>query len=202
MSVAEATRLLGVGRARVYQLLDAGVLDAVSEQPLRISIASVERRLQAAAPTAWPRMPCHRTGSAARNTPGGGRRAPATRLRPELRGGHRTLPEKAGAQVLSQAAREVLTIVAYEQPITRSDVSDIRGTDSSAVVETLMARKLIAEDPRFGARGRPAFLVTKPAFLQLFGLSSLSELPPRPTPEPLTISRPEAPSTDGSTECA
>ena len=110
--------------------------------------------------------------------------------------------KRPAPQALSQAAREVLAIVAYEQPITRSDISDIRGIDSSAVVETLMARKLIAEDPRFGGRGRPAFLVTTAAFLEYFGLSSLSELPPRPTPEPLTISRPEAPSTDGSTECA
>src|SRR5205823_3007025 len=55
---------------------------------------------------------------------------------------------KPPPQALSQAAREVLAIVAYEQPITRSDISDIRGTASSAVVETLLARKLIAEDPR------------------------------------------------------
>jgi hypothetical protein len=50
---------------------------------------------------------------------------------------------------------------------------DRRGTDSSAVVDTLMARKLVAEDPPFGGRGRPAFLVlaTTPAFLKMFGLS-------------------------------
>ncbi len=70
------------------------------------------------------------------------------------------------------------------------------------MVETLLARKLIAEDPRFGGRGRPAFLVTTPAFLQLFGLSSLNDLPPRPTPEPLTISRLEPLFTDGSIERA
>ena len=81
---------------------------------------------------------------------------------------------KPPPQALSQAGREVLAIVAYEQPITRADISDIRGVDSSAVVETLMARKLIAEDPRFGGRGRPAFLVTTRAFLEYFGLSSLS----------------------------
>jgi segregation and condensation protein B len=52
------------------------------------------------------------------------------------------------------------------------------------VVETLMARKLVAEDPRFGGRGRPAFLVTTPEFLEYFGLSSLRQLPPRPAPEP------------------
>jgi segregation and condensation protein B len=109
---------------------------------------------------------------------------------------------KPAPQALSQAAREVLAIVAYEQPITRSDISDIRGTDSSAAVETLMARKLVAEDPRFGGRGRPAFLVTTPAFLEYFGLSSLSELPPRPNPDPLTTFRREPPSTDRSVDRA
>jgi len=80
---------------------------------------------------------------------------------------------------LSQAAFEVLSIVAYEQPVTRADISQIRGTDSSGVIETLLARGLIADDPRFGARGRPSFLVTTPAFLRLLGLASLAELPPR-----------------------
>jgi len=80
---------------------------------------------------------------------------------------------------LSQAALDTLAIVAYEQPVTRSDIRSIRSVDSDAVVETLRARGLVAEDPRFGGRGRPGFLVTTPAFLRYFGLSSLSELPPR-----------------------
>ncbi len=82
---------------------------------------------------------------------------------------------------LSQAALDVLSIVAYEQPVTRADISHIRGTDSSGVIDTLLARGLIADDPRFGGRGRPSFLVTTAAFLQLLGLGSLAELPPRPT---------------------
>jgi segregation and condensation protein B len=75
----------------------------------------------------------------------------------------------------------VVSIVAYEQPVTRSDISPIRGTDSSSVIETLLARGLIADSPRFGGRGRPSFLVTtpRPAFLRLLGLGSLAELPPR-----------------------
>src|SRR5207302_961288 len=56
---------------------------------------------------------------------------------------------------LSQAALEVLSIAAYEQPITRAEISHIRGTDSSGVIETLLARRLIEDDPRFGSRGRP-----------------------------------------------
>jgi segregation and condensation protein B len=50
---------------------------------------------------------------------------------------------------LSQAAMEVLSIVAYEQSITRAEISHIRGTDSSGVIETLLARQLTEDDPRF-----------------------------------------------------
>jgi len=80
---------------------------------------------------------------------------------------------------LSQAALDTLAIVAYEQPVTRADIRTIRGVDSDAVVETLRARGLVAEDARFGGRGRPAFLITTPAFLRYFGLTSLRHLPPR-----------------------
>src|SRR6266446_2642581 len=80
---------------------------------------------------------------------------------------------------LSQAALDTLGIIAYEQPVTRADIRNIRSVDSDAVVETLRARGLVAEDPRFGGRGRPGFLITTPSFLQYFGLTSPSSLPPR-----------------------
>jgi segregation and condensation protein B len=89
---------------------------------------------------------------------------------------------KGAPEALSNAALEVLAIVAYEQPVTRADTRTIRGVDSDAVIETLMARKLIAEDPRFGGRGRPAFLVTTGEFLRRVGLGGLGHLPPRPGP--------------------
>ena len=92
---------------------------------------------------------------------------------------------KPAPEPLSQAALEVLSIVAYEQPITRAEISHIRGTDSSGVIETLLARRLIEDDPRFGGRGRPAFLATTADFLRLLGLNSLAELPPRPLPSEL-----------------
>jgi segregation and condensation protein B len=82
-------------------------------------------------------------------------------------------------EALSQAALEVLAIVAYEQPVSRADVAHIRGTDSAGVIDTLLARGLIADDARFGGRGRPAFLVTTDRFLQLMGIGSLAELPAR-----------------------
>src|SRR5215204_3379282 len=84
-------------------------------------------------------------------------------------------------ELLSQAALEALAIVAYEQPVTRADIRAVRGVDSDAVVETLRARGLVADDPRYGGRGRPGFLVTTPAFLRQFGLASLNELPPQTT---------------------
>ena len=62
------------------------------------------------------------------------------------------------------------------------DRRGIRGVDGDAVVETLLARGLIAVDPCFGGRGRPTFLVTTPIFLRTMGLWSLAELPPRPAP--------------------
>jgi segregation and condensation protein B len=68
--------------------------------------------------------------------------------------------EKPTPEALTQAALEVLAVVAYEQPVTRAVISHIRGTDSSGVVDTLIAKSLIADDPRFGGRGRPSFLVT------------------------------------------
>jgi segregation and condensation protein B len=79
-------------------------------------------------------------------------------------------------------------------PVTRADIRAMRGVDSDAVVETVMARKLVAEDPRFGGRGRPAFLVTTAEFLRRFGLSSLADLPPRPHPAKaaLDVSLPRA----------
>lgn len=79
----------------------------------------------------------------------------------------------------------MLSIVAYEQPVTRADISHIRATDSSGVIETLLARGFIADDPRFGGRGRPSFLATTAHFLRLLGLGSLAELPPRPVPSPV-----------------
>jgi segregation and condensation protein B len=92
--------------------------------------------------------------------------------------------DKPAPEPLSQAAMEVLSIVAYEQPITRAEISNIRATDSCGVIETLLARRLIEDDPRFGARGRPSFLATTADFLRSLGLGSLAELPSRPVPHP------------------
>ncbi|MDQ6675655.1 MAG: SMC-Scp complex subunit ScpB [Chloroflexota bacterium] len=88
---------------------------------------------------------------------------------------------------LSQAALESLGIVVYNQPVTRADIRHIRSVDSDSAVETLLARGLIAEDPRFGGRGRPSLLVTTAACLRMLGVGSLAELPPLPATELLRI---------------
>ncbi|MBV9326768.1 MAG: SMC-Scp complex subunit ScpB [Chloroflexi bacterium] len=69
-------------------------------------------------------------------------------------------------EALSQAALEVLAIVADEQPVSRADISHIRGTDSAGVVDTLLIRKVIADDARFGGRVRPTVLVTTDRFFK------------------------------------
>jgi segregation and condensation protein B len=79
---------------------------------------------------------------------------------------------------LSGAALQVLAIVAYEQPVTRADIERIRGVESGTVVDTLLGRRMLAEDRRGIGRGSSVPLVTTPEFLRSFGLSSLADLPP------------------------
>lgn len=88
------------------------------------------------------------------------------------------------AQRLSPAALEVLAIIAYRQPLTRAQVEAIRGVDSSGVIRSLLLRELIAEAGRAEALGRPILYATTPLFLQVFGLTSLDELPPMELPQP------------------
>jgi segregation and condensation protein B len=97
-------------------------------------------------------------------------------------------PESAGAverflglqlsSKLSPAALETLAIIAYQQPVTRPQIEAIRGVNSDGVVRTLLARGLIEEVGRLEQAGRPILYGTTFAFLQQFGLSDVSELPP------------------------
>ena len=86
---------------------------------------------------------------------------------------------KRGAP-LSQAALEVLAVIAYNQPVTRAFVEQVRGVDCSGVVGTLCEKGLIEERGRLELPGRPLLYGTTPAFLRSFGLSSLADLPPLP----------------------
>lgn len=81
---------------------------------------------------------------------------------------------------LSQTALEVLSIVAYFQPITRAYIDQIRGVDSAYTVGLLLERELIEECGRLAVPGRPILYRTTKNFLRSFGLSSLEELPELP----------------------
>jgi segregation and condensation protein B len=79
---------------------------------------------------------------------------------------------------LSQAALEVLAIVAHEQPVTRPHIDSIRGVNSDGVMKNLLLKELIQDVGRADGPGRPILYATTAEFLHLFGLGSLDELPP------------------------
>lgn len=81
---------------------------------------------------------------------------------------------------LSQAAFEVLAIIAYNQPVTKAFVEQIRGVDCSGVISTLCQRELIEEKGRLDLPGRPLIYATTSNFLRCFCLSSLEDLPAVP----------------------
>lgn len=84
---------------------------------------------------------------------------------------------------LSQAAMEVLAIVAYNQPVTRAFIEQVRGVDCGAVIQGLTTKSLIEEKGRLELPGRPLLYGTTPDFLRCFGVSSIEELPPLPQKE-------------------
>lgn len=84
-------------------------------------------------------------------------------------------------QRLSQALLETLSVIAYKQPVTRSDVEYVRGVSlSSNILRQLFDKGWIVEDGYKESLGRPALLHTTPQFLDAFGLTHLDELPPMP----------------------
>lgn len=78
---------------------------------------------------------------------------------------------------LSKAALEVLAIVAYKQPITRMEIDDIRGVQSTGPLQKLILHRLIMEKGRMKTPGRPVVYGTTEEFLDYFGLNSLKDLP-------------------------
>ena len=79
---------------------------------------------------------------------------------------------------LTKASLETLAIVAYKQPVTRHQVSSIRGVDSDGVLRALAERGLVEEVGRDEGPGRPVLYGTASLFLERLGLRSLSDLPP------------------------
>lgn len=78
---------------------------------------------------------------------------------------------------LSASSMEVLAVIAYNQPVTRSFVDLVRGVDSSYAVNSLLDKGLIEAAGRLDAPGRPMLYVTTDKFLRVFGINSLDELP-------------------------
>jgi len=92
---------------------------------------------------------------------------------------------------LSKASLEVLAIVAYNQPVTRSFIETVRGVDSASIVANLCDKGLLTERGFLDAPGRPVLFGTTEAFLRCFGLESIKDLPDADLsdlPEQLTIS--------------
>ena len=79
---------------------------------------------------------------------------------------------------LTQAAMEVLAIIAYNQPVTKSFIEQIRGVDCSRIINNLSVKNLIEEKGRLELPGRPLLYGTTLNFLKCFEISSIDELPP------------------------
>lgn len=99
--------------------------------------------------------------------------APVIRAALELR---RNIP-------LSQAALEVLAIIAYNQPVTRAFIEQVRGVDSAGVVNSLLEKALVEEAGRLELPGRPISYKTTTNFLRCFNLEALDKLPSLPDAE-------------------
>ena len=99
---------------------------------------------------------------------------------PEYAGYVRQILDMRRNTPLSQAGMEVLAIVAYNQPVTKSFIEQIRGVDCSGVLGSLTSKGLIEERGRLELPGRPLLYGTTPDFLRCLNISSLSELPPLP----------------------
>jgi segregation and condensation protein B len=84
----------------------------------------------------------------------------------------------ATARKISSAAMETLAVIAYRQPVSRGQVSEIRGVDSDSAVRTLERLGLVEEKERLSVAGNPAVYRTTELFLEKLGLNGLDELPP------------------------
>ncbi len=94
-------------------------------------------------------------------------------LAPWIKGMNRPKPQK-----LSVAGIETMALIAYRQPVTRSDIESVRGVDSGGVLKSLTDRRLIKCVGRKEEAGRPLLYATTHEFLELFGLKDLADLPP------------------------
>jgi segregation and condensation protein B len=99
------------------------------------------------------------------------------RTRPDYREWIAKLNIQREETKLSNAAMEVLSVIAYKQPVIRAEIEAIRGVDSSAIVRALMEKGLVKMAGRSEELGHPILYGTAPKFLELLGLNSLQDLP-------------------------
>lgn len=103
---------------------------------------------------------------------------------------------------IGPAAMETLTVIAYNQPVSRAFIEQVRGVDSSSSVASLLEKGLIEEAGRLDLPGRPVSFRTTDVFLRTFGLASLDELPPvhEPEPVPEQMSLPDLPAQESEVQ--
>ncbi len=97
--------------------------------------------------------------------------------RPEHFDWLKKLKKQRPAKTLSNAALETLSIIAYKQPIIKSDIEFIRGVKCDRVIQTLIERELVEEQGRLDRTGRPIIYGTTDEFLKIFSLKDIRELP-------------------------
>ncbi|MBH0329297.1 segregation protein A [Brevibacillus brevis] len=110
------------------------------------------------------------------------------------------LATSPGQSTLSQAALETLAIVAYKQPLTRSEIEEIRGVKCEKALNTLLSKQLIREAGRAEGIGRPILYATTKEFLEHFGLRELGDLPEPPVNLDIEEARLEASALFGKAE--
>jgi len=113
------------------------------------------------------------------------------RSRPEYQSWIRRLLQPQPAR-LSKAALETLAVIAYKQPVLRSDIEHIRGVDCGGVLRLLLEKRLIRILGRKEIPGRPLVYATSKRFLEVFGLRDLRELPTLEDMEEVGLAAPEA----------
>lgn len=146
--------------------IPASEIAQVLEQPRR----EVERELERLRDDLDERG----AGIELRNVAGGWR----LYTRPELRPYLERYAASDRVTRLSSAALETLSVVAYKQPVSRGQVSEIRGVDSERALRTLERRGLVADIGRAEGPGQAVLFGTTPLFLEKLGIASLSDLPP------------------------
>ena len=97
--------------------------------------------------------------------------------KPEHKEYYQKLLENPETNALSQASLETLAIIAYNQPVTRMDVDELRGVSTGQMIRKLVAKGFIKEGGRSNLPGRPILYETTNEFLDYFGLSSIDDLP-------------------------